>query len=106
MAENEKQTGKRTRLILWIIIGLVVVGIIGGGAYFYVASKTIEIDDSTITAPLINLSPVNSGILQAVYVLSLIHISAVPNGSFRPEFMAGGGPFDRRLRTAAGSLFG
>lgn len=69
MAEHEKtQSGSRKKLIIWIIVALVVVGGIGGGIYFYVASKTIEIDDSTITAPLINLSPVNSGILQAIYV--------------------------------------
>jgi multidrug resistance efflux pump len=56
------------KLIALVVAILVIVGVGGGGIYFYVASKTIYIDDSTITAPLINLSPVNSGILQAVYV--------------------------------------
>jgi multidrug resistance efflux pump len=68
MAEQEEKKGGK-RSIIWIILGLlVVVGLIGGGAYFYVSSKTISIENSTITAPLINLSPVNSGILQAVFV--------------------------------------
>lgn len=45
-----------------------IVGAIGAGIYYYVASKTVYIDLSEITAPLINLSPVNSGVLEAVYV--------------------------------------
>jgi multidrug resistance efflux pump len=69
MAEHEQQkSGSRRKLVVWIILGLVVIAAIGGGAYFYVSSKTIEIDDSTITAPLINLSPTNSGILQSLFV--------------------------------------
>lgn len=51
-----------------IVGALVVIGAIGGGVYFYVSSKTIYIDQSDIMAPLINLSPVNSGNLQAVFV--------------------------------------
>lgn len=58
----------RKKLITWVIAALVAVAVIGGGIYWYVSSKTIYIDDSVISAPLINLSPVNSGILQAVYV--------------------------------------
>jgi multidrug resistance efflux pump len=68
MAEQEEKKGGK-RSIIWIMLGLlVVVGLVGGGAYFYVSSKTISIENSTIAAPLINLSPVNSGILQAVFV--------------------------------------
>lgn len=51
-----------------VIAAIIIVGVIGGGTYFYVSSKTIYIDQSDITAPLINLSPVNSGSLQAVFV--------------------------------------
>lgn len=47
---------------------LIVAGIIGGGAWFYVSAKTVYIDQSVIQAPLINLSPVNSGVLEAVFV--------------------------------------
>lgn len=63
-----ERTGNRTKLIIWIIGGLVVVGAIGGGLYYYVNSKTVYIDLSQIQAPLINLSPANAGVLQALYV--------------------------------------
>ncbi len=56
------------KLLVAIIGALIVIGIVGGVAYFYVSSKTVYIDQSVIQAPLINLSPANSGILQAVYV--------------------------------------
>lgn len=70
MAENEppKQKGGRNSLIIWIVVAIIVVGGVGGGLYYYVSSKTIYIDTSIIQAPLINLSPTNSGNLQAVYV--------------------------------------
>jgi multidrug resistance efflux pump len=49
---------------VWIIIiGLCVIGI-----YSYVSSKYVYIDLSTIQAPIINLSPANSDILQEVFV--------------------------------------
>jgi multidrug resistance efflux pump len=58
----------RTKLIIWVIIALVVIGGAGAGLYYYVSSKTVYIDLSQIQAPLINLSATNSGVLQAVYV--------------------------------------
>lgn len=58
----------RKKLITWIVVALVVLGVAGGGIYYYVSSKTVYIDLSQIQAPLINLSPVNSGVLEAVYV--------------------------------------
>ena len=64
MAEN-KSNGK---LIVRVIGALVVVGAVGAGLYYYVNAKTVYIDMSQITAPLINLSPVNSGVLEEVYV--------------------------------------
>ena len=55
--------------ILFVVIGaLVLIGIIAGGAYWYVSSKTIYIDKSVIQAPIIKLSPTSSGNLQAVFV--------------------------------------
>ena len=51
-----------------VLGALVVIGVVGGGAYFYVSGKTVYIDQSVIQAPLINLSPANSGPLQAVFV--------------------------------------
>jgi multidrug resistance efflux pump len=70
MSENEKKpsSGGRGKLILWVIAALVVIGGIAGGLYYYVSSKTVYIDLSQIQAPLINLSPANSGVLQAMYV--------------------------------------
>ncbi len=41
---------------------------IAGGAYWYVSSKTVYIDLSVVQAPVIDLSPTDSGQLQAVFV--------------------------------------
>jgi multidrug resistance efflux pump len=70
MAENttEKSNGGRRNIMIAIIGALVVIAVVGGAAYFYVSSKTVYIDQSAIQAPLINLSPANSGILQSVFV--------------------------------------
>jgi multidrug resistance efflux pump len=64
----EKTNGSRGRLIIGVIGALVVIFAVGGGLYWYVNAKTVYIDLSQITAPLIDLSPVNSGVLEAVYV--------------------------------------
>jgi len=58
----------RKKLIIWITVVIVVLGGAGGVLYFYVSSKTVYIDQSDIEAPLINLSPVNSGVLEADFV--------------------------------------
>ena len=73
MAEPEtkpevKPKGGRNTLIIRIGIAIVVVGVLGGVLYWYVTSQSISIDQSVITAPLINLSPANSGALQADFV--------------------------------------
>jgi len=69
-SENEKKpsSGGRGKLIIWVIVALIVIGGAGAGVYYYVSSKTVYIDLSQIQAPLINLSPTNSGVLQALYV--------------------------------------
>ena len=55
---------------LAIKIGAVIAAlvVIGGGAYWYVSAQSVYIDQSVIQAPLIALSPVNSGVLQSVFV--------------------------------------
>jgi multidrug resistance efflux pump len=58
----------RRAVMISVLGGLVVVGVIGGGAYWYVSGKTVYIDQSIVQAPTINLSPNNSGVLQAVFV--------------------------------------
>jgi len=70
MPEIEKKSsgGNRGKLIVWVIVALVVIGGAGGGLYYYVNAKTVYIDLSQIQAPLVNLSPTNSGVLQALYV--------------------------------------
>lgn len=59
---------RRNKIIGWVVAGVVVVVGVGGGVYYYVSSKTVYIEDSVIQAPLINLSPANSGVLQQVFV--------------------------------------
>jgi len=59
---------KSKALMIWVIGAIVVIGAAGAGLYYYVSSKTVYIDLSQIQAPLINLSPANSGVLQAMYV--------------------------------------
>lgn len=54
--------------MIWALVALAVVGVIGAGLYLYVGGKTVYIDQSQIVAPLINLSPVNSGQLEQVFV--------------------------------------
>jgi multidrug resistance efflux pump len=58
----------RKKIIIWVIVAMVLLGAIGGGLYYYVSLKTVYIDLSQVQAPLINLSPVNSGVLEAVFV--------------------------------------
>ena len=65
--KTEENEGGRS-LIIRIVVAIVLVGALGGGLYWYVSSKTIYIDQSIIQAPLINLSPVNNGTLEAVFV--------------------------------------
>jgi multidrug resistance efflux pump len=56
-------------MLVFMILGLVlVVGAIGGGIYWYIASQRIYVDMAYVQAPLINLSPVHGGTLQDVMV--------------------------------------
>jgi multidrug resistance efflux pump len=64
MAESQK---KRQKIIVWIGGSLIAAGMVGGSVYWYVTSKTVFIDQSVISAPIINLSPVNSGVLEEAY---------------------------------------
>ncbi|HVM76921.1 MAG TPA: HlyD family efflux transporter periplasmic adaptor subunit [Candidatus Paceibacterota bacterium] len=70
MAEQNagKQNSNRSKLIIRIVLVLLIVGAVGGGLYWYVSAQTVYIDQSVIQAPLVNLSPSNSGNLQAVFV--------------------------------------
>jgi multidrug resistance efflux pump len=73
MIEDElkkEQEVKRHRRSATFVIStvIIIVAVVGGGTYWYVASKTVYIDQSVIQAPVINLSPTDSGPLQAVFV--------------------------------------
>lgn len=69
MAENTLNVGQKPKSNrrLFIVAALVCVAITLG-AYWYVSSKTVYIDLSVVQAPVISLSPTNSGPLQAVFV--------------------------------------
>jgi len=66
--EPKKEAPGRRRLVVTIVAVIVLVGALGGGLYLYVSAQSVYIDQSIIQAPLINLSPANSGVLQAVFV--------------------------------------
>lgn len=55
----------------WIragIVAFVIVALGGGGAYYYLSAARVSIENATIQAPLIGLSPSSAGTLQEVYV--------------------------------------
>jgi multidrug resistance efflux pump len=64
--ETKKKGHGKT--IMGVIGALIVVGGAIGGLYYYVSAQSIYIDQSVISAPLINLSPVNSGVLEEMFV--------------------------------------
>ena len=66
--QGQSKKSGRGKFMIRTLITVIVVGVLGGGLYWYVNSKTVYIDQSQIQAPLISLSPVNSGVLEAVYV--------------------------------------
>jgi len=68
MEQIENNKKNRSRTMIGIIAGLIVVGGLAGGVYYYVYSKSVYIDQSVISAPLVDLSPVNSGVLEEVFV--------------------------------------
>jgi multidrug resistance efflux pump len=67
----EHTTKKKTDRKIYIVAAAIVV-LVGGGiagfAYFKAAGHTISIDNSTLSAPIVNLSSASSGILNQVYV--------------------------------------
>lgn len=58
----------RRRLIIYGGIGLVILVAAGVYAYMLSSNREIAITSSTISAPLIDLSPISNGRLNAVYV--------------------------------------
>ena len=69
MSELEPKFVRKPKSNRSFVIGaLIICAAIIGGAYWYVASKTVYIDLSVVQAPVISLSPTESGQLQAVFV--------------------------------------
>jgi multidrug resistance efflux pump len=65
---QEKKPLDRRILILAAFIVIVIGGGVGALAYVAASSKTVYIDTATITAPVVDLSPTDPGVLNAVYV--------------------------------------
>lgn len=58
----------RKRLIIWGGLAIVILVLGGIAVYFIIANKSVYIDTATISAPIIELAPINTGPLNAVYV--------------------------------------
>ncbi len=65
--EQKKKTDRRV-IIAAAFILVVVGGGIGVAAYIAAAQKTVYIENSTIEAPVVDLTPTTAGTLSAVYV--------------------------------------
>ena len=58
----------RRRLMIFGGLALAILAVASIVSYFIFSNKEVSIDSSSISAPLINLSPISSGRLNAVYV--------------------------------------
>lgn len=68
MPAPAKKKSNRIPLAIAAFIVIIVGGGIGALAYLAASSKSVYIDTATIQAPVVNLSPTQSGVLQQVYV--------------------------------------
>jgi len=68
---TEHGTKKKTDRKIYIIAAAIVV-LLGGGiagfAYIKAASRVVSIDNATLSAPIVNLSPTTPGVLNEIYV--------------------------------------
>ncbi len=64
---HSPKTGRK-KVIVRVVAGCLALAGILGGAFWYVSGKTIYIDQSVISAPLVSLSPKNSGVLEEAFV--------------------------------------
>jgi multidrug resistance efflux pump len=69
MSPMEVAHRRHQRRIMWIAGSVIAfVAVLGGGAYWYVMSSTVYIDQSVVSATLIDLAPQNAGILNELFV--------------------------------------
>jgi multidrug resistance efflux pump len=72
MPSPEQKTEKKGSNRRVIMLAVFIVVVIGGGsalfAYLAASAQTIYIDQAQIEAPVVDLSPTTSGVLNAVYV--------------------------------------
>ena len=66
--ENEKPNKINKKLVIIIGVVFTTVVIIGGAWYLYNSQKTVYIENSEISAPIINLSPKVGGELKEIFV--------------------------------------
>jgi multidrug resistance efflux pump len=64
---NTSNTPSRRRLIIIGVSAFLILAAAGTATYLIFSSKEISIDSASISAPLINISPMTSGRLNAVY---------------------------------------
>ncbi len=62
------ENNKRNKIILLIAIAVIVLGSIAGYIYWAVSSSNVYVENSTVSAPVINEVPAVGGILQEVFV--------------------------------------
>lgn len=67
MPKDNKQTDRKVYMLAAAII-VIAGGGIAALAYLGASSRTIQIDNANLSAPLVNLSPTAPGILNTVYV--------------------------------------
>ena len=58
----------RNKIIAVIACTVIIIGAVGGVVYYTIASKTVYIENSSVSAPIINLAPIASGTLEQVFV--------------------------------------
>ncbi len=67
-AEKKIVKSTRNKIIAVIVVAVVILGSVIGLIYWNIVSHRVYIENSSISAPVVNLSPSVGGILQEVYV--------------------------------------
>ena len=65
---TEKPKSKRNRVIAIVAIAFIVLGGISGLIYWGITSGRVYVENSTVSAPVVNIAPTVGGTLQEVFV--------------------------------------